>query len=293
MGLAIIVHGGAGNTSPDDRGAENAKGCLAAAEAGFRVLKQGGSALDACVVAAMALEDDPLFNAGTGAVLNEDGEAELDASVMDGETLNAGAVALVKTVKNPVVLARKVMEQSGHVLLAAEGAERFARSVGIAAIENRLLVTERALERWRKGKTPHGPSGHGTIGVAATDARGQVAAATSTGGTSNKRAGRIGDSPLIGCGTYADSTAGAASATGHGESIIKVTLTRHLVDLLRAGVSVKEACDRAVVALGKVKGDGGVIAVTPSGEVGFAFNTQRMNRAFLTDRQAGSGYLAD
>lgn len=289
MSLAIIVHGGAGNTSPEDRGADSAKGCLAAAEAGYRVLMQGGSAVDACVAAAMALEDDPIFNAGTGAVLNEDGEVELDASVMNGETLEAGAVALVRRIKNPVLLSRAVMEKSGHVLLAGEGAERFALSQGFALCDNQSLVTERARERWRKGRQ----TSHGTIGVAAVDARGQVAAATSTGGTSNKRQGRIGDSPLIGCGTYADSQKGAASATGHGESLIKVTLTREVVDALASGLPVSEACARAVKSLERVKGDGGVIAVSPRGETGFAFNTQRMSRAWIDSRGSGSGFLSE
>lgn len=282
MGRAVVVHGGAGAIQPDDRGKESAQGCLAAAEAGFRVLKQGGSALDACLAAAVVLEDDPLFNAGTGSVLNEDGEVEMDASVMDGE-LRAGAVALVRTVKNPVLLAKLVMEKSGHLLLAGDGAERFAREQGIPPIDNASLITERARERWKKGKA----TSHGTIGVAVCGANGRVAAATSTGGTSNKRRGRVGDSPLIGCGTYADDEAGAASATGHGESLIRVTLTRQVVDVLRSGATAKEACARALESLRRVQGEGGVIAVSRRGEVGFAFNTQRMSRAFVTDSDTG------
>lgn len=285
MALGVVVHGGAGAVQPDDRAKESAAGCLAAAEAAFRALKQGGSALDACIAAATLLEDDPLFNAGTGAALNEDGEVELDASVMDGQ-LNAGAVALVRTVKNPVVLARAVMEKSGHVLLAGEGAEAFARTCGFRPVANSSLITERARQRWKAGKA----SSHGTIGVTAVDNTGRVAAATSTGGTSNKRRGRIGDSPLIGCGTYADDEAGGASATGHGESLIRVTMARHVVDLLRANHSPMHACERGVASLSRIRGEGGVIAINVRGEIGFAYNTQRMSRAFVTESGSGSEF---
>lgn len=285
MGLGVIVHGGAGAVHQDDRGAELAEACMTAAQAAFQVLQRGGSAVDACVAAAVLLEDDPRFNAGTGSVLNEDGEVETDASVMDG-SLRAGAVALVKTVKNPVLLARAVMERSSHVLLAGEGAEKFAKEVGLPMIDNISLITDRARERWKEGKA----TSHGTIGVAAVDKDGRVAAATSTGGMSNKRRGRIGDSPLIGCGTYADDEAGAASATGHGEALIRVTLTRKVIDFIQSGCSPTEACQRAIATLARVRGEGGVIAVSRRGEVGFAFNTQRMNRAFVTDLEQGAGF---
>jgi beta-aspartyl-peptidase (threonine type) len=197
-----------GETQKDGAGAQD--GCLRAAEAGAAVLAKGGPALDAVEVAARMLEDDPRFNSGTGAVLNADGEVELDASLMDGEALRAGAVAVVKTVQNPITLARRVMDSSPHVLLVGEGADAFARSQGLPAIAPGSLVTEYQRARWLEQRGAK----HGTIGVAAVDQRGQVAAGTSTGGTGGKLKGRVGDSPLIGAGTVADSRWGAASSTG-------------------------------------------------------------------------------
>jgi beta-aspartyl-peptidase (threonine type) len=277
---AIVVHGGAGPAAPDDD-AELAKaGCLAAARAGSAVLAAGGSALDAAVAAVVALEDNPAFNAGTGSCLNEEGEVEMDASVMQGDSLGGGAVALVRTVKNPVLLARAVMERTKHVFLAGEGAHRLALDAGMAAVDPRTLVVPRMLARYQKQKVGASvPAAPGTVGAVAVDANGHVAAATSTGGTGFKRLGRIGDTPLLGCGTYADDLAGAASATGHGESIIKVTLTRSLCDRLRGGATPQAAAEACLQDLARVRGTGGVIAVDPQGRVGWAFNTDRMARA--------------
>jgi beta-aspartyl-peptidase (threonine type) len=282
---AIVVHGGAGPKRDQESGDAARASCLQAAELGAAVLARGGSALDAVEEAARHLEDDPLFNAGLGAVLNADGEVELDASIMNGETLAAGAVAVVKTVKNPITLARLVMEKSPHVLLVGEGADAFARSQGVPAIAPGSLVTEHQRRRWleRQG------AAHGTIGAVAVDARGQVAAATSTGGTFGKLKGRVGDSPLIGAGTVADSRWAAASSTGLGEYIIRVGLARSVLEAVRRGAPLGAACEEAVAELSRIGGDGGVIAVTPAGEVGWAFCSERMAGAFVkSDGQQGT-----
>jgi beta-aspartyl-peptidase (threonine type) len=286
---AIAVHGGAG--ALDDSGtsglgpdAPRREGVERAARAAWELLRQGGSALDAVVLAASVLEDDPTFNAGTGATLTAAGDVELDASLMDGATLGAGAVASVRDVKNPVRLARAVLERSGHVLLVGDGASGFARDVGIPAWPNDRLVTphQRARFEAARGRKP-ATVGGGTIGAVARDARGHLAAATSTGGTFLKRPGRVGDSPLIGAGTYADDRLAAVSATGEGERIIQVTLARHVADLVGAGRGAAAAAAEGIRVLGdRVRGHGGVIVVGPGGEPGFAFNTPAMARAWST-----------
>jgi beta-aspartyl-peptidase (threonine type) len=284
----IIVHGGAGNRGPDDPASSGADsdaarvlGVRRACEAGHAVLLAGGSALDAVVEAVRILEDDPVFNAGTGATLTSAGDAELDASVMDGATLRCGAVAAVKDVRNPVVLARAVMDRSPHVLLAGDGASAFAREVGIPAHPNALLVTPRQRARHEAARAL---PGHGTVGAVARDARGHLAAATSTGGTAMKRPGRIGDTPLVGCGTYADDLLAAVSCTGHGERIIQLTLARHAADLVGAGHAAAEAARRAVALLAsRVAGDGGLVVVGPRGVPGFAHNTPVLARAWVAE----------
>ncbi len=284
---AIAVHGGAG--ALDDPGtsglgpdAPREAGVARAATAAWELLARGGSALDAVVLAATLLEDDPTFNAGTGATLTADGHAELDASLMDGATLAAGAVASVKDVRNPVLLARAVLERSGHVLLVGEGASEFARESGIAAWPNERLVTpeQRARFEAARGVRPVIVGG-GTIGAVARDRHGHLAAATSTGGTFLKRPGRVGDSPIVGAGTYADDRLAAVSSTGHGEPIIRITLARTVADLVGAGRPAAEAAREGIRLLGaRVAGAGGVIVVGPSGEPGFAFNTPAMARAW-------------
>jgi beta-aspartyl-peptidase (threonine type) len=277
---AILVHGGAGPAAPDDEAVACEAGCQKAARAGYEVLRSGGSSLDAVVAAAVVLEDDPLFNAGTGGALTADGVVELDASVMVGESRAAGAVACVRDIKNPIRLARAVMEKTRHVLLAGEGASRLADEVGIPRVDPGSLVTDRARRRL-----------HGTIGAVAIDERGHVAAATSTGGTSHKRAGRIGDSPLIGAGTYADDRAGAVSMTGTGEVIIRVVAAKFACDALRQGASARQAADRTVEELARVGGDGGLILIDGQGHLSFAFNTARMSRAWIDGAGAeGSGF---
>jgi beta-aspartyl-peptidase (threonine type) len=291
----VLVHGGAGDLSPDDPASFGAdaprlQGVRNAAAAAWSILAVGGSALDAVETAVRTLEDDPTYNAGTGACLTASGGVELDASIMDGETLRCGAVAVVTDVKNPITLARRVLEQCEHVLLAAGGASTFARSVGIPPYDNALLVTPRQRERWERlvqtrtqpsfgGSVDTGPKG--TVGAVARDARGHLAAATSTGGMAGKRSGRIGDTPIIGCGTYADDALAAVSCTGHGERIIQLTLARHCADKVGRGVDPMVAAREAVDWLGRrVEGDGGLIVVGPRGEVGFAHNTAVMSRAW-------------
>jgi beta-aspartyl-peptidase (threonine type) len=284
---AIAVHGGAG--ALDDSGtsglgpdAPRCEGVGRAAAAAWDLLRRGGSALDAVTLAATLLEDDPTFNAGTGATLTALGQVELDASLMDGATLSAGAVACVKDVKNPVQLARAVLERSGHVLLVDGGASGFARESGIPPWPNERLVTSHQRARFdaARGATP-ATVGGGTIGAVARDARGHLAAATSTGGTFLKRPGRVGDSPLIGAGTYADDLLAAVSATGEGERIIRVTLARFVADLVGSGLDAGAAAAEGIRVLGaRVGGTGGVIVVGPKGAPGFAFNTQAMARAW-------------
>lgn len=284
---AIAVHGGAGHLGPDDPAtstggpdAPRIAGVRRACEAGWKVLAAGGSALDAAVAAVLVLEDDPTFNAGTGATLTAAGDAELDASLMDGATLRCGAVAGVRDVANPILLARAVMERSPHVLLAGPGASAFAREVGIPAIENERLVTAAQKARWLAARGG-APRGTGTVGAVARDAAGHLAAATSTGGTFLKRPGRVGDTPLPGCGTYADDALAAVSCTGEGERIIQLTLARHAADLVARGLDAAAAAAEAVRALGaRVNGQGGLIVVAPAGLPGFAHNTPVMSRAW-------------
>ncbi len=270
---AIIVHGGAGRGSGELREARLA-GCREAAGIGWKVLQAGWPALDAVEAAVAALEDDPLFNAGTGSSLNQAGEVEMDAAVMSA-TLEAGAVAAVSGFRNPIRLARKVLEDGRHVLLAGPGACDFARRAGFSPVPPETLVTAAQRERWRES--------HGTVGCVAVDARGGVAAGTSTGGTMGKLPGRIGDSPLIGCGTYAN-PAGAASCTGDGEAIIKVLLAKTSVDLLDPGAGPADAARAAVALLARdTGGHGGVILAGRSGTVGYAHNADEMPVCYITD----------
>jgi beta-aspartyl-peptidase (threonine type) len=286
---ALIVHGGAGDLAQEDLASSGGphprlEGVRRACAAGWSILRAGGSALDAVEAAVRVLEDDPLFNAGTGATLTAAGDVELDASIMDGTSLRCGAVAVVKDVKNPISLARAVMERTHHVLLAGPGASAFAREIGLPPYENRLLVTAHQRERWdaaRKGAAQTASSKAGTVGAVARDALGHLASATSTGGMSMKLPGRVGDTPIIGCGTYADDALAAVSCTGHGERIIQLTLGRHAADLVGRGASATEAAREAAALLaGRVQGSGGLIVVGPRGEVGFAHNTPAMSRAW-------------
>lgn len=260
----IIVHGGAGRIDPVSL-PERLAGCRAAAEAGYAVLARGGHALDAVEAATVALENNPLFNAGRGSTLNREGRVETDAAIMDGATLRAGAVAAVSGIRNPVKLARAVMEASRHVLLAGAGAERFAREQGVETCDPEELMVPAERQRWEKK--------YGTVGAAAMDTRGRLAAATSTGGVFDKLPGRVGDTPLIGCGTYADEHA-AVSCTGLGEDIIRVTLARHAAYLIAQGRQAQQAAQSALQHFAVRTGsEAGLIAVDASGRVGYAHNT--------------------
>ena len=285
---SIAIHGGAGTILRDKlsdaqrREYETALGV--ALDAGTRLLAEGAGALDAVAAAVVLLEDDPLFNAGRGATLTFDGKIELDAAIMDGRNRAAGAVAGVTTVRNPVLLARAVMEQGPHVFLAGAGAERFAREQGVEAIDPAWFETpERRRQfdefRERKGGWFDSSVKYGTVGAVARDAQGHVATATSTGGLTGKRWGRIGDSPVIGAGTYADDRACAVSATGAGEFFIRAGVAHTICDRVRfLGESVQQAADAAIAEVGELGGDGGVIVAGADGSTAFSFNTPGMYR---------------
>lgn len=266
----VLVHGGAGGRATDDLRAHR-QGCAQAAGAGWAVLREGGGALDAVEAAVRALEDDPLFNAGTGAVLNALGQVELDASLMDGHTRRAGAVAAVRRIRNPVSLARKLLEGGGHVLLAGDGANRYAAQAGVPECGELTLVVERQRTRWHEH--------HGTVGAVALDARGRLAAATSTGGVFDKLPGRVGDSAVIGAGTYADAQA-AVSCTGVGEAIIRMALAKTVVDRAREdpGAAVQQALRELQQT---TAAEAGLIALDAHGRLAFARNTATMPIAWV------------
>ena len=272
---AIVVHGGVGAVT-DNSLSERLEGCKAAALAGWQMLQEGGSALDAVEVAVVALEDNPLFNAGTGSTLTSCGEVEMDAAIMEGESLRVGGVAAVQRIKNPIRLARRVLEDGRHVLLAAEGALAFAREVGIPLCSPESLIVETKRKRWQER--------HGTVGCVAFDNFGRIAVGTSTGGIFGKLPGRVGDSPLPGCGTYADE-AGGVSCTGDGEAIIRVLLAKTSLDFLRAGAEPQVAADQAVAFLAqKTGGKGGLILIDRAGRIGYARNTSHMPVCLIMDR---------
>jgi beta-aspartyl-peptidase (threonine type) len=279
MRPALILHGGAGSPAPDLAGARE-QGLRRAFNAAWAILQQNGSALAAVIRATVELENDPVFNAGAGSCLNQEGNVEVDASLMEGSTFRVGAVGAVRNLRNPILLAKAVMETGGHVFLVGEGAERFARAQGFPSATREELVTERQLRLWQAAHPVGEP---GTVGAVAIDTTGHLAAATSTGGIFNKLPGRVGDSAVIGAGTYADDTLGAGSATGDGEAIIRATLTRTAIELLRDGRDPTRAARSAVDLLYKVTGgDGGVILLDPLGRLGYAYNTPAMSVAFLT-----------
>jgi beta-aspartyl-peptidase (threonine type) len=296
MRPAIIVHGGAGDLDPAFA-AEARAGCEKAARAGMAAI--GGGAVEAVWAAVRALEDDPLFNAGTGSALTRDGTVECDAALMDGRTVSIGAVAAMPGAPEAISIARAVLEDGEHVLLCGEGAWAFARERGFRPAAPGALVTERSrrrleAERQRRsgGASPAG--GGGTVGACAIDASGHLAAATSTGGTTWKRPGRIGDTPLCGCGTYADDAAGAASATGVGEAIIRVTMTRFCVDAIRLGATAAAAAWRAVEELTRVTGGtAGIICCDPAGRLGAALSTSTMSFAAARGDHLLSGTSLD
>jgi isoaspartyl peptidase/L-asparaginase-like protein (Ntn-hydrolase superfamily) len=276
--IAIAVHGGAGVMRRLTRAQQSmyCRGLERALDAGYEVLASGGKSLDAVSAAVVELEDDSHFNAGRGAVYTAAGTHELDASIMDGATLRAGAVAAVSRIRNPVLAARAVMEKSPHVLLVSKGAENFARQHGLALVLARYFHTEARLAALNKGLKRH----HGTVGAVALDREGNLAAATSTGGYTGKLPGRVGDSPLIGAGTYADNATCAVSGTGWGEAFMRVALAHEVSARMRhRGESLLQASQAALKSLTRVKGDGGLIALDRRGRIAMPFNSEGMLRA--------------
>lgn len=275
---AIIVHGGA-HPVPPSEAREHRQGCLDAVSAGWRVLQRGGNALEAVEAAVRVLEDDPTFNAGTGSELNGDGLPEMDAALMDGSNLEAGGVGAIQGVRHPVSVARQVLE-SGSTLLVAHGARRFAEEVGAELCDAAELIVEKQRQKWEQ---KNGPKGHDTVGAVAIDVRGHLAAATSTGGTNQNLPGRIGDSPLIGCGFYADDEVGACALTGDGESISRVVLAKTIVDLMRDGEHPSEAiADAMQILKSRVNGEGGGIGIDNMGRIGWAHNAENLPCAYMT-----------
>lgn len=300
--IRFVIHGGAGTIlrgemSPD-REKEYRTKMAEALMTGYDILKKGGAGLDAVEAAIRILEDSPLFNAGKGAVFTSAGTNELDASIMDGKTLKAGAVASLKHIKNPISLARLVMEKSKHVMMVGDGAETFARQQGIKLVPESYFYTEsrwKALQREKaaeeeKNKAPKDKKQekqhaegfahkYGTVGAVALDQGGNLAAGTSTGGMTNKRFGRVGDSPIIGAGTYANNRTCGVSATGDGEYFIRSVVAHDLSALLEyRGLSLKEAADMVIEKVGKLGGEGGLIAVDKGGNIAMSFNTPGMYR---------------
>jgi L-asparaginase / beta-aspartyl-peptidase len=306
----LVVHGGAW-AMPDDMVEAHIRGVRNALAAGWRVLNddRGGTALDAVEEAVVIMEDDETFDAGRGSFLNRDGKVQLDALIMDGSTLRAGGVGCVEHLRNPVRAARKILSESPHVYFVGEGAEKFAAEHGVALCRNEDLIIPREVERLRKyqvelanrdesqdGNDLFAPSvhdatiSHDTVGAVALDRNGNIAAATSTGGTLNKAPGRLGDSSLIGCGCYADNLSAAASTTGWGEPIMKLVLAKWATDRVLAGNLPEWAAQEAMNYLKqRVNGHGGIIVLDPQGHFGIAHNTPRMAFAYKTMKKEEAG----
>jgi beta-aspartyl-peptidase (threonine type) len=282
----LVIHGGAGAMRPahgdPDHERRAREGLHEALEAGSALLADGGTAVDAVEAAVRVLEDDPCFNAGRGSVLTADGRVELDAAIMDGRDRRCGAVAGLSTTRAPVSLARALMERGPHVLVSYEGADEMARGLGLEQVGNDWFVTgerRRQLDELLAKGGFDAEVKYGTVGAVALDASGHVAAATSTGGLTAKRWGRIGDSPLIGAGTYADDRAAAVSATGSGEYFIRAVAGHQLAERVRLlGESLQQALDAVLEDIGGLGGTGGLIAVAPSGEAAWGFTTRAMYR---------------
>jgi beta-aspartyl-peptidase (threonine type) len=299
--ITLAIHGGAGNITPaimnKEQEQQYAAGLQAALDTGYAVLEGGGQAVDAVVAAIVALEDNPLFNAGRGSVFTKKGLHEMDAAIMDGSNLAAGAVAGVRNVRNPIRLAREIMLHSGHVMLSGKGANEFALKQGLELAHDDYFFNQDRYDQWveirdsdfyqldhkadnLKGAIPNTDYKFGTVGAVACDAQGNLAGGTSTGGMTNKRFGRIGDSPVIGAGTYANNRTCAISCTGHGEFFLRAVVAYDISCLVEyAGLSLHEACDRVVNdKLKRMGGEGGLIAVNARGEHEFCFNSAGMYR---------------
>ncbi len=294
MKPAIIVHGGAWDI-PDDLVEVHLDGCRKAVENGWKILEKRGTALDAVEIAVRAMEDDPTFDAGRGSFLNQGGEVEMDAIIVNGKTLNFGAVAAIRNLLHPITLARHVMEQTGHVFLVGKGAEKFALAIGMEFVSPEELLVGRELDRWHQLKkkrefkakaifeSEFSQSPSDTVGAVAIDSNGDLAAATSTGGTPQKMPGRVGDSPLIGSGAYADNRVGAVSATGWGEAIARVVLAKTITCNLEA-LQPSEAIHQALAfLLERTDGRAGAITINAQGKIGCGFNTPRMAYAWTKE----------
>ena len=306
--FVLVIHGGAGTILKSEMSAEKEsayRNALAIAlQTGYDTLKKGGSSLDAVEMAIRTMEDSPLFNAGKGSVFTHDGKNEMDAAIMNGKTLSAGSVAGVTTIKNPVSAARAVMERSEHVMLVSKGAEQFAKSEGLEIVDPSYFFTERAWKGLIKAKEEDsiralkedkkkGPGAltqpmnndnkYGTLGAVALDRYGNLAAATSTGGMTNKKFGRVGDAPIIGAGTYANNTTCAISCTGWGEYFIRLVMAKTISDMMEfKNYSLSKAADEMIQKeLPALGGDGGLIAVDKNGKISMSFNTAGMYRGYI------------
>jgi L-asparaginase / beta-aspartyl-peptidase len=297
--IGLVVHGGAGtmerNKMSSEREREYRAGIENALRTGWEILQRGGSALDATEAAVRVFEDDPLFNAGKGSVFNSAGVNEMDAAIMDGKTLKAGTVANVQHVKNPISLARLVMEKSPHVMMAGEGAEAFAKEHGVELVDAKYFFTQERWDALQKLKSAEkgGANGdkkfflseqdlHGTVGAVALDRNGNLAAATSTGGKTGKLPGRVGDTPVIGAGTYANNATCAVSGTGDGEFFIMATVAHDVSALMEYGhKSLEQAGLTVINKVGKLGGTGGLIAIDKNGKITLPFNTSGMYRGYV------------
>lgn len=286
----LVIHGGAGvmdkNNMSTEVQNEYIQDLNRALAKGDSVLAAGGTCMDAVEQTIMVLENSPLFNAGKGAVFNHDGIVELDASVMDGKTLNAGAISAVRDIKNPIRVARAVMEKPEHVMLNGTGASQFAKDQGFEPVENSYFHTKERYkslqELQKKEREETANDKHGTVGCVALDVYGNIAAGTSTGGMTNKKYGRIGDSPIIGAGTYANNSTGGFSCTGHGEYYIRLGFSRDISALMEyKGFSVQEACREEIRKLTELGGTGGVIGLDKNGNIAMEFNTSGMFRGYV------------
>ena len=314
--VAIVVHGGAWDTPkelepgsgweiPEELRQDALDGCSRAATVGWEVLAAGGTALRAVEDAVRVLEDDPTFDAGVGSVLNAAGDVELDAIIMDGQTLDLGAAVAVRHIRHPITLARLIMERSQHTVLASDGAELFAQTQGMDACPTRELIVERELKRWQdyrlgwaevSGSSARQSSmgrSCDTVGAVAIDRDGHLAVATSTGGTFYKHPGRVGDSPLVGCGAYADDRTGAASATGDGEDLMRIVISKTACDFLGQGMPAQAAADAAIALLiERTTGHGGVVVLGNNGEVGLAHNSAYLAHAYVVEGKSTQGIQA-
>ncbi len=299
----LVIHGGAG-TVPSGKEQAHLEGLRAALEAGWNLIARGGSAVDAVEAAVVALENDDTFNSGRGSTLTRDGRVQMDALLMEGKTLRAGGVGCVQRIRNPIRAARLVLEQSPHVYFVADGAEDFVRAHGMDLVANDEMISPKELRHWqefwagRDAATADGLSNpeneHGTVGAVALDIHGDIAAATSTGGTFNKTPGRVGDSSLIGCGCYADNQSGAVSCTGWGEPFMKLVLGKWATDRIGAGGSPELIAPQAISYLeSRLNGNGGLILLDRQGRYGIAYNTPQMSWGVRTIDRAEAGITRD